>query len=88
MIINKNTKVAVRSPNSDTDFFDTVAGVLQARPYAKSVCSIFPLSMESNALDKSMNSSVALKFFARIPSMIRWIVRIYYVVFRFLRKQL
>ena len=29
MMLSKNTKVKVRSPNGDTDFFDIVAGVLQ-----------------------------------------------------------
>ena len=33
--------------------------------------------MELNALEKSMNRSVALSFFARTLSMIRWIVWIY-----------
>ena len=29
MILYKNTKVKVRSPDGDTDYFDNVAGVLQ-----------------------------------------------------------
>ena len=33
------------------------------RPYARSICSIFRLCMESNALGKSTNKSVASSFF-------------------------
>ena len=33
------------------------------RPYAGSICSIFPLCIKSNALEKSTNKSVALRFF-------------------------
>ena len=29
MMLYKNTKVKVRSPDGDTDYFDIVAGVLQ-----------------------------------------------------------
>ena len=29
MILYRNTKVKVRSPDEDTDYFDIVAGVLQ-----------------------------------------------------------
>ena len=29
MMLNRNTKVKVRSPDGDTDYFDIVAGVLQ-----------------------------------------------------------
>ena len=29
MVLYKNTKVKVRSPDGDTDFFDNVTGVLQ-----------------------------------------------------------
>ena len=29
MILNRNTKVKVRSPDGDTDYFDIVTGVLQ-----------------------------------------------------------
>ena len=35
-----------------------------------SICSIFPLCVESNALKKSSNKSVASTFFARTSSMI------------------
>ena len=56
------------------------------KPYASSICSIFPLCTESNALGKSANSSVALSFFAPIHSMICRIVRIFVAVKRFLGK--
>ena len=46
------------------------------RPYARSICSIFPLSMESNALEKSTKKSFTTIFFAQIPSIIQLIVRI------------
>ena len=29
MMLNRNTKVKIRSPDGDTDYFDIVAGVLQ-----------------------------------------------------------
>ena len=38
--------------------------------------------MESNALEKSKNSSLALRLFAPIPAMIWWIIRNYYLVGR------
>ena len=47
---------------------------------------IFPLCMDSNAMEKSTNSSVALRFFALTSSMMQRIVRIYEVMDRFLRK--
>ena len=42
--------------------------------------------MESKALEKSSNSSVASRFFARILPMIRWIVKNCEIAERFLRK--
>ena len=41
MILYKNTKVKVRSPDGDTDYFDIVAGVLQGdtlAPYLFLIC--------------------------------------------------
>ena len=41
MILHKNTKVKVRSPDGDTDFFDIVVGVLQRNtlaPYLFIIC--------------------------------------------------
>ena len=60
------------------------ATVSLGRPYARSICSIFHLCMESNSSEKSMNMSVASRFFVRTPSMIRQIDRICYVVDGFL----
>ena len=42
--------------------------------------------MESNTLQKSTNNSVSSRFFDRIPSMIRRIVRIYEVGNQFTQK--
>ena len=41
MILNRNTKVKVRSPDGDTDYFDIVVGVLQGdtlAPYLFIIC--------------------------------------------------
>ena len=38
------------------------ATVSLGRLLARSICSIFPLCMESNALEKSINNSVASRF--------------------------
>ena len=45
-----------------------------------------PQGMESNALEKTTNTSVASRFFAQTPSKIRQIFRIYDVVDQFLWK--
>ena len=40
-ILNRNTKVKVRSPDGDTEYFDIVAGVLQGHmlaPYLFIIC--------------------------------------------------
>ena len=42
--------------------------------------------MESNALKKSMNKSDASRYFSQVTSIIRWIVRIFEAVDRFLQK--
>ena len=52
---------------------------------ARSICSIFPLCMESNALEKSTNDSVISRILTRTPKIQR-IVKICDVVDRFLRK--
>ena len=54
-------------------------------PYAIIICFIFPLCMESNALEKSTNNIVSSRFFER-TFRIRRIVKICDVVDRFLRK--
>ena len=46
MILYKNAKVKVRSPNGDIDFFDIVAGVLQGdtlAPYQFIICQDYGL---------------------------------------------
>ena len=40
------------------------------RPYVRSICSIFPLCMESNALEKSTNKKDASRFFFHI--LLQW----------------
>ena len=50
------------------------------RPYARRICSIFPLWMESKALVKSTNNIVACMFFTRTPSRILRIINICEVV--------
>ena len=67
-------------------FTITAVAVSLRRLYTNSICSIFPLCIESNALEKSTNCSVVSKCFARIPLMIQRIVKIYQVVERFLCK--
>ena len=52
------------------------------RPFARSICFSFLLCMEPNALEKSTNKSIALRFFRHTP-MIWWIIRIREVVDRF-----
>ena len=53
--------------------------------WTRSICSIFPQCMESNAEEKSTNNIVASRIFAS-TSRIRRIVKICDVVDRFLRK--
>ena len=53
------------------------------RLYHRSIYSIFSLSIESNASEKSTNNSVASRFFTRTPSRIRRIVRMCAAVDRF-----
>ena len=46
MMLYKNTKVKVRSPDGDTDYFDIVAGVLQGfslAPYLFIICLDYAL---------------------------------------------
>ena len=59
---------------------------LWGRPYASNICFMFPLYMESNALEEFTNNSVASRFFACITLMIQQIVRICKIVDQFLRK--
>ena len=41
MILYRNTKVIVRSPDGDTDYFDIVAGVLQGETLASYLFIIY-----------------------------------------------
>ena len=59
---------------------------LLGRPLAISICSIFPLCMESNTLENSTNKSVASRFFTQTLSKIQRNVRICDVVDWFLWK--
>ena len=46
MILYRNTKVKVRSPDGDTDYFDIIAGVLQGDtlgPYLFIICQDYVL---------------------------------------------
>ena len=52
--------------------------------YATSICSIFPLWMESNSLEKSTNTPIVSWFLIPANSMVRRIVRSWEVVDRFL----
>ena len=52
-----------------------------------SIYSIFPLCMESNALEKLTNNIVASRFFSRMHSRIQWRVKICDVVDLFLQTQ-
>ena len=46
------------------------ATVSLGRPLASRICSIFPLCIESKALEKLTKNIVAFKFFARTPTII------------------
>ena len=53
MMLYKNTKVKVRSPDEDTDYFDTVAGVLQGdtlAPYKFINCLDYVLRSSSDIM--------------------------------------
>ena len=51
-IIYRNTKVKVRSPDGDTDYFDIVAGVLQGYTLAPYLITICLDSMLRTSIDK------------------------------------
>ena len=53
MMLYKNTKVKVRSPNGDTNYFDTVAGVLQRytlAPYLLIICQDYVLRTSTDKM--------------------------------------
>ena len=61
MMLNKNMKVKVRSPDGDKDFFDVVAGVLHGdtlAPYLFIICLDYILQMSIDLLE---DNSFALK---------------------------
>ena len=60
MMLYKNTKVKIRFPDGDTDYFDIVAGVLQGNtlvPYLFIICLDYMLRM---SIDKMKNNSFKL----------------------------
>ena len=60
MILHRNTKVKVRSPDGDTDYFDIVAGVLQGdtlAPYLWIICLDYVLA---TSIDKIKENDFAL----------------------------
>ena len=52
MMLNKNTKVKVRSPDGNTGFFDIVAGVLQRDTLAPSLSTICPDYVLRRSIDQ------------------------------------
>ena len=60
MMLYKNTKVKVHSPDGDTDYFDIVAGVLQGdtlAPYLFIICLDYVLKM---SIDRMKENSFKL----------------------------
>ena len=53
MMLYRNTKVKVRSPDGDTDYFNIVAGVLQGDTQATYLLIICLDSMIRTSLDKN-----------------------------------
>ena len=56
MILYKNIKVKVRSPDEDTDYFDIVAGVLQGdtlAPYWFIICLDYMLRMSLDLMKEN-----------------------------------
>ena len=51
-ILYRNTKVKVRSPDGDTDYFDTVAGVLQGDTLAQNLSIIYLDYVLRTSIDK------------------------------------
>ena len=61
MRLHKNSKAMVRSPDSDTDFFDILAGVLQVdtfAPFLIIVCLDYVLRM---SIDLMKENGITLK---------------------------
>ena len=56
MMLYKNTKVKVRSPDADTDYFDIVVGVLQGdtvAPYLFTICLDYELRMSIDRMKEN-----------------------------------
>ena len=57
MMLYRNTKVKVRSPDGDTDYFDIVAGVLQGdtlAPYLFIICLDYVLRTSIDKIKKTL----------------------------------
>ena len=68
MMLYKNTKVKVRSPDGDTDYFNIIAGVLQGdtlAPYLFIICLDYMLR---TSIDKMKNNSFKLTKEKRYPT--------------------
>ena len=64
MILYRNTKVKVRSPNGDTEYFDTVAGVLQGdtlAPYLFIICLDYVLRTSIDKIRENGFDGTSLK---------------------------
>ena len=58
-ILNRNTKVKVRSPDGDTDYFNIVAGILQGdtlAPYLFIICLDYVLRASIDKSKKTVSS--------------------------------
>ena len=55
-ILYRNTKVKVRSPDGDTEYFDIVAGVLQGDTLAPSLLFIYLDYLLRTSIDKTRES--------------------------------
>ena len=61
MILYRNTKIKVRSPDGDTDYFDIVAGVLQGDTLAPYLFIICPDYVLRTSIDKIKENCFKLK---------------------------
>ena len=68
MILYRNTKSMVRSPDGDTDFFDILAGVLQGdtlAPFLFVICSdyVFRISVDKcNEYSQTLELAKSIRF--------------------------
>ena len=60
MILCKNTKLKVRSPDGDTDYFDIVAGVLQIDALPPYLFITYLDYVLKTSLDKMKNNGIKL----------------------------